>query len=242
MSDHFSTQALTHYYKTLHNDSNIPDQHVDYLHKIEQHFNIKPHVIYDIGAAVLHWTKSAKKVWKDSKIIAFEAVREVEDFYKEYGIDYEIGVFSDTDNKELTFYEHPIYLGGNSYYKESSKFSAAAEKIYDAAHESQRITKTIDSVVASRNFPLPDLIKIDVQGAELDVLNGMKNTIKSVKHIIIELQHVEYNIGARLVGDSIPFIESLGFQLVQPSRANPSILQNYFCGNGPDCDYHFMRV
>jgi len=242
MSNKFSKQELTHYYKTLHNDGNIPAQHIDYLYKMERFYNIKPNVIYDIGSAVLHWTKNAKKVWKDTKIIAFEAVREVEDFYKEFDIEYEIGVFSDTDNKEIIFYEHPTCLGGNSYYKENSKFSAAAEKLYNTEHQTLRTTNTIDAVVAKRRFPLPDLIKIDVQGAELDILNGMKDTIKHVKHIIVELQHVEYNVGACLVTDSIPFIESLGFQLVQPATVSPNIQENYFCGNGPDCDYHFIKA
>lgn len=237
-----SNTEYTTYYKTLHKDGNIPQRSIAYLQALSNAFNYTPQVVYDIGAAVLHWTKNAQQLWPGAKIVAFEAVREVEDFYKEYGVDYEIGVFSDTDGKKLTFYEHPLYLGGNSYYKENSKFSPAAEKIYDAEHESIRTTKTIDTVVASRNFLLPDLVKIDVQGAELDILNGMKNTIKTAKHLLIELQHVEYNLGARQVNDSIPFIESLGFQLVHPSVIFPGTTENYFCGNGPDADYHFIRV
>jgi len=74
-----------------------------------------------------------------------------------------------------------------------------------------------------------------VQGAELDVLKGMTETLKTVEHLIIELQHVEYNIGATLVDESISFIKNLGFDLV-PYKENL-----YFCGNGPDCDYHFKR-
>jgi hypothetical protein len=65
----------------------------------------------------------------------------------------------------------------------------------------------------------------------------MKDTLKSVKHLIVELQHVEYNIGARLVDESIPFIKSLGFELVPNESGNL-----YFCGNGPDADYHFVRL
>jgi hypothetical protein len=75
-----------------------------------------------------------------------------------------------------------------------------------------------------------------VQGAELDILKGMTNTLKSVKHLIIELQHIEYNIGAKQVNESIPFIESLGFELVPTTTGN-----KYFHGNGPDADYHFIR-
>jgi hypothetical protein len=77
-------------------------------------------------------------------------------------------------------------------------------------------------------------VKIDVQGAELDILKGMSHTLQNVKHLIVELQHVEYNVGAKQVQESIPLIQSLGFELV----SSPHV---YFCGNGPDADYHFIR-
>lgn len=222
----------TEYYRKLYNDGKIPDDHTNYLKKI----NYYPTVIYDIGSAVLHWTKEAKKVWPKSKIIAFEAVNKVEEWYKEYGIDYSIGLFSDVCDKELIFYCHPMYLGGNSYYKESEKYSLASKDIYTKDFEEKRITTTIDYTVKINNFPLPDLVKIDVQGAELDILKGMENTLINVKHLIIELQHVEYNIGAKLVDESMSFIESLGFELVPTGNDN-----KYFSGNGPDADYHFIK-
>jgi len=221
----------TDYYRRLHNDVSIPKPHIDYLNKI----NYTPTVIYDIGSAALHWTKEAKKVWPNAKYYAFEAVLEVEEFYKEFNADYALGVFSDTDGKEVTFYEDPVCLGGNSYYRENVKYSPAAEKIYSDASDKKRKTRSIDSIVKEKGFLLPDFVKIDVQGAELDILRGMENTLKTVNHLIVELQHVEYNIGAIQVNDSIPFIQSLGFTLVD----NP---HKYFCGNGPDADYHFVRT
>lgn len=223
----------TDFYRRLHNDVSIPIPHIDYLNII----NYQPVVVYDIGSAVLHWTKEAKKIWPAAEYFAFEAVREVEDWYKEYGVNYSIGVFSDVDDKEIVFHNNPICLGGNSYYKENEKFSPAAKDIYTKEFEEVRKTLTIDTVVKNNNYPLPDFVKIDVQGAELDILKGMKDTLSNVKHLIIELQHVEYNIGAKQVNESIPLIESMGFELV-PTQTN----NKYFSGNGPDADYHFKRM
>ena len=222
----------TQYYKNLHKDISIPKDHIEYLSTI----NYTPRVVFDIGSAVLHWTKEAKKCWPNAEYYAFEAVREVEDFYVEYGIPFSIGVFSNEVGKEVVFYEDPICLGGNSYYRENHEYSPAALNIYSDDKGITRKTTTIDVEVENNNYPLPDLVKIDVQGAELDILQGMKNSIKNVKHLIIELQHVEYNIGAKQVSESIPFIESLGFTLVTNNNGNP-----YFCGNGPDADYHFIN-
>jgi len=232
---------LTIYYRTLHNDLNMPSHNESYLIGIKELYNFKPHIIYDIGSAVLHWTKLAKRIWPASEIIAFEAVNEVKEFYDEYGIDYHLDVLSDKDGKEVIFYEHPIYLGGNSYYKENVHYSKIANKIYDKDHEIKRTTRTIDSIVKERNFPLPDMIKIDVQGCELDILNGMKETLKNVQHIVVELQMVEYNIGAKTIEFSIPYIENLGYKLHPVNLIHKDCRNKYYCGNGPDADYHFIR-
>ena len=74
------------------------------------------------------------------------------------------------------------------------------------------------------------MVKMDVQGAELDVLKGMKKTLKTVKHLILELQNVEYNKGAPLRGEVIDWLESNGFKYVE-----------LFSNQGPDGDYHFIR-
>jgi len=226
MTDHID------YYRRLHNDISIPQGHIDYLKTIQY----TPSVVYDIGAAVLHWTKESKKNWPNARYINFEAVEQVEEFYKEMNAEYAIGVFSDENNKEITFYNNPVYLGGNSYYKENEKYSPAAKDIYSKEFEELRNTLTIDSTVEMFNFPPPDFVKIDVQGAELDILNGMTNTLKTVKHLIVELQHVEYNLGAKQADESIPFIESLGFELVPTGTE-----YKFFYSNGSDADYHFIK-
>jgi len=95
-----------------------------------------------------------------------------------------------------------------------------------------RPTKTLDDVVKERGFPPPDFIKIDVQGCEVDILKGATETLKTVKDLVVELQHSEYNKGAPQVQESLPFIESLGFKCVSPM----------FAYNGPDADYHFKKI
>jgi FkbM family methyltransferase len=237
----YTDEQLTKYYWDIHHSGDIPLNHINYISKISENFNFTPVVIYDIGSAVLHWTKQAKIIWPNSTIIAFEALKEVETFYKEYGIEYNIGVFSDKDDNEITFYEHQLYLGGNSYYRENPKYSAASEKIYDSEHMKFRKTNRIDTIVKNKNIPYPNLIKIDVQGAELDVLKGLGDVLKNVKHLIVELKHVEYNIGSKQIEYSIPFIKSLGFSLVPTSLIFPENKNLYFCGNGPDADYHFIK-
>jgi FkbM family methyltransferase len=228
----FDMTDLTKYYNDIHESGKIPDAHINYLNTIDYSAS----VVYDIGAAVLHWTREATKKWPTAEFFVFDAVHQLEDFYKEKNVNYFIGVFSDVDDREVNFYNHPIYLGGNSYYKENEEYSPAAKQIYTEEVVEKRRTITIDTIVKTHNLPLPDLVKIDTQGSEIDILNGMTYTLSNVKHLIVELQHVQYNIGANLMDVSIPFIESLGFELSHASESN-----KYFSGNGPDADYHFIK-
>jgi FkbM family methyltransferase len=207
----------------LSNQRMLPKQHVDYLFNMEA----KPKVIYDIGACVLHWTREAVNVWSNSKFFAFEAMPESEDIFKHYNVPYSIGVLGNEDGKEVTFHQNLEHPGGNSIYEENSNLVTN-----QPTRETKTYTmRTLDSVVKEKGFPLPDLIKMDVQGAELSILKGAKDTLKNCKDLILELQKVEYNKGAPLKDEVIAYVESLGFKMI----AGP------FCDNGPDGDYHFSK-
>lgn len=214
--------------RELYNTPLLPKPHVDYLWSIK---NIEPRVIYDIGACVLHWTKPARQVWPNARFIMFEAMPETEPIFKENGLEYEIGLLSDTDGKAIAFYQNTEHPGGNSYYKENEAVNPEAPRYFNDSHRRTMITKTLDTIVKERGFPAPDLIKMDVQGSELDVLKGAKETLASCKDLILELQRVEYNKGAPLREEVIDYLDSIGFDLVR----------GLFCDNGPDGDYHFRR-
>ena len=98
---------LTEHYKRLYRDQDLNIEHSNYLKGIKDVLNYEPKVIYDIGSAVLWWTKAAKTVWPQAHVLAFEAVLELKEFYDSVGIDYALEVCSDVDDKEVIFYEHP---------------------------------------------------------------------------------------------------------------------------------------
>ena len=210
----------------------LPTQTFEYMKNMKESQNINPKVIYDIGSCVLHWTKVAKIVWPEAKYYLVESMEHVKFLYDENNIDgYHLGVVGDRDGKQITFYENPMDPGGNSYYKENERYSPQANVLYDKSTELTKTMLTLDTLVKKYGWPKPDLVKMDIQGSELDVLRGMPDTIKSVQNLILEMQRVEYNLGAPLKDDIISYLRSIGFELV----AN-------FCDNGPDGDYHFKRI
>ena len=92
---------------------------------------------------------------------------------------------------KLNFMKIHYTMGGNSIYREqTSYFPDTQYKIKE--------TITLDTLVKSKNYPYPDLIKIDVQGAELDIIKGASQCLENASYLILELikDNIDYNRGA----------------------------------------------
>ena len=209
---------------------NMPTDHVNYLIKLKKEYNFVPKTIYDIGACVLHWTQRVQQIWPESEIILFDATDAFESLYLETGLDYYIGALSNQSNKTIKFYQNNENFAGNSYYRENPKYSPAAEYLFNESSIVELTTKTLDHVVSDKFLNSPQIIKIDVQGAELDVLIGAEKSLMTCEHLIIELRNVEYNIGSPEKEEIISYLKTKGFDNL-----------GLFSDNGPDGDYHFIR-
>jgi FkbM family methyltransferase len=212
--------------RDLSNMKLMPQKHVDYLKVIRDIFGFSPKVIYDVGACVLHWTKEASNVWPNAEIIAFEAMESTEFLFQENNMKYHMGLLSSEDGKIIEFYQNEMHPGGNSYYKENIEVNPTAVDYTSKL----MTTATLNTAVKNKQFPLPDMIKMDVQGAEMDILKGSTDILTNVRHVILELQQVEYNKGAPLNETVIEYMDSIGFNSI-----------GMFNSNGPDGDYHFVN-
>ena len=196
-----------------------PKDHVEYLKQM----NIQPKVIYDIGACVMHWTKEASKIWPESKIIMFDGMNHAEFLYKESGLDYycdgPVGDFT----RWVKYYENPMDPAGNSVFKEDTQF-------FTEEHAVDKKMRSLDDIVEEKGWPKPDLVKIDVQGAELLILVGAEKTLSECQDIIIEMQHQEYNLGAPQKDIVMVWLDEMGFELVSQIHIGHV-----------DGDYHFRR-
>jgi FkbM family methyltransferase len=218
--------------RSLSNQRLMPPGHQQYLQEMKDKQNITPKVIYDIGACVLHWQTIASEVWTDSEYYLFEAMEDSEVLFKERGLPYNIGLLSDQDSKDIAFYENTEHPGGNSYYRENPEINPEAAVLFSDDYKVIKKSITLDTAVKQKGFPPPDLIKMDIQGAEMDVLKGAQECLKTCKDLILELQHVPYNKGAPLVDEVVAYVESIGFRLVTPMFAS---------AKGVDGDYHFTK-
>jgi FkbM family methyltransferase len=225
---------LDDHYLRFANILMTPYEHIDYLYQMKFEQGINPDVIYDIGSNCLHWSKVAQMVWKNSKIYHIDGFEPFENLYKTKGVDYAIEVLSDRDHKTVTYYENFENHGGCSYYElnyEEFPYNVPAFK-NDNYREVTRRTKTLDRLIRERGWKTPGLIKMDVQGCELDIIKGAVNTIKYCPNIILELQNKEYMKGAPMRDEVITYMKFIGYELISHFTQNSS---------DADGDYHFCK-
>src|SRR5262249_42337835 len=94
---------------------------------------------------------------------------------------------------------------GDSFYPETTG-------IYDNVLPISVTTNSLDSVVAEHNIPRPDFIKIDAQGAELDILEGGVAAFRQAKFLLSELPLTQYNAGAPSIDRYLARYGEAGFR------------------------------
>jgi len=70
---------------------------------------------------------------------------------------------------------------------------------------------TLDGVCDKRELRGPYLIKVDVQGAELDVLAGASQVLKHTEYVILEVCLFEFFRGGPQLHDIVTFMKERGF-------------------------------
>ena len=138
--------------------------------------------LFDVGANIGSYTLSLHN--KAKHIYAFEASRinigYLNDNIRGNKIKNVMTVHkavSDEDNKKIKLYLSPDTGGNNSIYE---RFNGEFETVE---------TVTLDSFYANNEISSVDVIKIDVEGAEFDVIRGASEVLDTFKPVLI----IEFN-------------------------------------------------
>ena len=182
-------------------------------------------IAYDIGSALGSWSKiksSPLYEFNNIESVLFEANTDLEEIYNELGWKHYIGLLGEEEGKQVEYHYNYENLGGNSRYLENNAIFKKNSK------KKTMSIKTLDRVVKENKLPLPDIMKIDVQGSELDVMRGAKNCLKNTKVLIIEAQHTNWNDGAPQVQEVLDYAISEGFELWEGKISETPVDADYF--------------
>jgi FkbM family methyltransferase len=167
-----------------------------------------PSTIIDVGAFIGEWSRRAAAVFPDARIVMIEAnpnnraaLELAQQSWGSSRTDVHIALLGAEERSEQTF--HLTASGTGS--------SVLAEQTENPQTIIRLPMRTLDATVGEVSGPI--LLKLDVQGYELEVLKGAPNLLSGVEVIVSEIALLEYNEGAPLFADVMAYLNSANFAL-----------------------------
>jgi FkbM family methyltransferase len=164
-----------------------------------------PNTCLDIGANTGQFATEWQKVFPRCNITSIEPNPHCEKGLKKLRVNYfQYGISDRVGELELILPKAKSKSKGASFYKEINFNKLADEEILKIKVP----VTTLDTLFHNETF---DVIKIDVQGAELDVINGGKSILERTAYVIIEVSLVPYNTGAPLADVIVRRMKNFNF-------------------------------
>ena len=170
---------------------------------------INPKTVVDVGANVGDFTTQIVSKFPTCQCMMIEANPYCEPFLKKSTQPYQIIALSDKEGYRELFVEKQNKTGtGASIYKENTQWYS--EGMYDTVTVP---TSTLDTQEYFRDKEI-DLLKLDVQGSELDILNGGEKTLQRTNFVLAETSLTAYNQEAPLIDKVIDKMLECNFRIV----------------------------
>ena len=168
---------------------------------------LAPRTVLDVGAAYGDWSRAAAGTWPESRFVLAEPLAEyrtaLERSVEELGarakyVESAVGA----EGGETVLHVHPDLVGSSTRPEQGI---AAEQRTVPVAR--------LDDLVRDVRAEPPFLLKLDVQGAEIDVLRGAETTLRSCEAIVLEALLFEFYAGCPLFADVVAELGRRGFAL-----------------------------
>jgi len=163
-----------------------------------------PAVVYDIGAYKGDFARLSLSIWPEANVFCFEPLSE------KFA---ELKVWATVDKRVQAM----NILAGNanseavSFNENETASSVLQEHLSKEFITSSKTMHTLDYCIDELNLPVPSLLKIDTQGYEYQVLQGVLKHLGSVEVVIAELNHIDLHKDVHLAEDVIQLLYLNGF-------------------------------
>ncbi len=164
-----------------------------------------PNAVIDVGAATGTW--DLYETFPKSRQILIEPLEEFEPYLSKVtekfpNAEYMVAAVTQKTGN-VTINVHPDLVGSSLYLEEEDSDVNGEPRIVHSI--------TLDKMCVEKELDGPFLIKVDVQGAELDVLMGATKTLSNTEYVILEISFFRFFTGGPQVFDVIRFMKEWGF-------------------------------
>jgi FkbM family methyltransferase len=158
-----------------------------------------PARIFDVGAFRGDFARLCLQIWPDAQIFCFEPlpsrVKQLTDLASRFpAVQVIAGLVGAAANDRVAIHEM------------ETASSVLEEHFEQGAAISFHPMRTIDQFVQAQSAP-PDLLKLDVQGYELEVLKGAEQNLSNMQVILAELNFLDIHKGVPLIAEVITWLD-----------------------------------
>ena len=205
-------------YPSLANPSR---KHARSIHRLSA-LGFHPRTVIDVGVATK--TEELYQAFKDANILFIQPLAQFEPFLRDiclsYNAQYVLAAAGENRGSAI-INVHPDKFG-SSFLKEVEGPSV------DGLPREVPVV-TIDDLCADRNLVGPYLVKVDVQGAELQVLAGATHTLQRTEVVILEVTLFGTMIGGPQLSDTVARMRQYGFAVYDIFGFHYRPLDNALC-------------
>ena len=185
-----------------------------------RHAGFRPATIYDVGASHAGWTLAIKQIFPEAEFHLFEPLIEFKSLYQEW-VRNALAQWPDLHVYKVALADSD---GEITLMSDEAGFSASAlvTEVQPDLNQPIRVpARSMRSLVASDGLPVPDLLKMDVQGAEMMVLEGAGALLSQVQAVQAESWLDPYcGIHTPLFPTLKKYLETFGFILIEFGERN----------------------
>lgn len=195
---------------------------------------LKCTAILDVGANSTLWSRMAQAVFPEAKFYMIEPQIEMkeklESFCKEFSNSsyFMAGAGARSELMTLTIWDD---LQGSSF------LPLKNESLKDKGKQREIEIITIDSLIESSEIKIPELIKLDIQGFELEALKGAEKTFGLTEVFILEVSLFSFENRMPIFYEVIDFMKRRGYVVYD----FPSFLRRPLDGALGQCDVCFVK-
>lgn len=169
-----------------------------------------PRHIMDVGANYGEWSILARSLFPAARFTLIEPQIEMKPSLDRFcaatsGARW-INVGAGPENKEMLLTVWPDMAG--------SSLIPTPEEAWSYGKKQRKVrVQTIDSILEEHGLPVPDLVKMDIQGYEIEALKGASGVLGKTELIILEVSLFRFSEHQPLAHEVIEFMAKHGYHI-----------------------------